>query len=222
MPAFRWFLTKRRLAFIAMLSLLAAPAKGAVVAELQNCGPGCTVRQIRITGNIDRQTYDQLLQILQAPRFESTNVYFAPQVRLNSMGGSVEDAMAIGTKLREENFSTVVSQGDTCESACVLILAAGVIRVAVYGIVGIGRPRFEDRAFASLSPVEAGNKYEELAESVRKYLARMGISDLLYVDMVKMSSNDVRVLSDSEMRAYELVGAAPAWANTVGRLNSGN
>ena len=202
---------QRLLSIIAVLSLVTARGEAAVLSELQNCGPGCTVQNITITGDIDRATYEQFLQALAAPRPESETVYFAPQVRLNSPGGSAEMAMAIGEKLREANLTTVVSQGDRCEGACVLILAAGVIRVAVYGAVGIDKPTPEERV-SGPAPVST---------SVRQYLNRMGISNRLYGDMERVSSGDVRFLSASELREYRLTGADPAWMNAQS-LNSRN
>jgi hypothetical protein len=63
-------------------------------------------------------------------------------VRLNSDGGDVHEAIAIGLKARAMKMWVIVLGRARCVSACVLILAGGVDRT-VYGRVGIHRPYLE-------------------------------------------------------------------------------
>jgi len=51
------------------------------------------------------------------------------RVRLNSPGGSVQDALAIGRAVRGAALDTVMGAGDICLSACPYILAGGTDRV---------------------------------------------------------------------------------------------
>src|SRR3979411_3512902 len=51
-------------------------------------------------------------------------------VVLNSPGGSVTDAMAMGRLIRERKFATEVEAGKYCASSCPLMFAGGVERRA--------------------------------------------------------------------------------------------
>ena len=49
-------------------------------------------------------------------------------VSFDSLGGSVPAAIQIGKAIRIEGFATVVSEGNTCASACALAWLGGVVR----------------------------------------------------------------------------------------------
>ena len=49
---------------------------------------------------------------------------------LNSPGGSVADALAMGRLIREKKFATEVEAGKYCVSSCPLVFAGGVDRRA--------------------------------------------------------------------------------------------
>jgi hypothetical protein len=51
-------------------------------------------------------------------------------VVLNSLGGSVTDALTIGRLIREKKFATEVEAGKYCLSSCPLVFAGGVDRHA--------------------------------------------------------------------------------------------
>jgi hypothetical protein len=50
-------------------------------------------------------------------------------VNLNSGGGNVFTAMTIGNLIRNNNYSTVISLGSHCSSACIRIFIAGTERI---------------------------------------------------------------------------------------------
>jgi hypothetical protein len=111
----------------------------------------------------------------------------------------VEAAMAIGQIVRNKLFWTTVDSSSKCASACVLILAAGVLRSADQGsVVAIHRPTFEAKYFAGLSPDDARSKYLQMTQKVRNYLSEMGMSDRLFEQMMSISSKDIRVLSPAK------------------------
>lgn len=174
------------------------------------CGANCTIYRIVLTGEINEQTQAQFISAVNDPRVKTLG--FNPIVALNSPGGSVVQAIEIGRALRKANLLTAVFGNAECSSSCVLILAAGVDRIADYGRVGIHRPRFDELYFAALSPEAARTKYEEMSSAVRQYLTQMGMADMLYLDMLKISSDDVKYLSAVQMHEYGLIGRDPAWA----------
>lgn len=51
-------------------------------------------------------------------------------VSLDSAGGSVKDAIAIGTWIRAHNIRTHVPAGAECASACTIVFQSGVVRSA--------------------------------------------------------------------------------------------
>ena len=134
------------------------------------------------------------------------------ELGLNSPGGDVMAALAIGEIVRKDWIFTQVYDDAECASACVLILAAGAHRmVGERSTVAIHRPYFEPKFFRGLDQAHAKAKYDELAASVRAYLSNMGMSDQLFLEMMKVSSRDVRTLSDTEMETLNLLGSDPGY-----------
>jgi len=121
--------------------------------------------------------------------------------------------MAIGEIIRSRAFGTVVPTYNECSSACVLILAAGIHRSADTGKVGIHRPTFDDQSgFGLLSQEQATAEYNKRADEVHNYLRRMGVSDDLFLAMLRVPSGQVRYLTAEEIRSFGLEGEDPAYA----------
>jgi len=98
------------------------------------------------------------------------------------------------------HFNERTHKGDhrcDCSSACVLIWAAG------YGqqgnVIGVHRPHFDPRLYASLSPAAARAQYEQAEAEVESHLRRMNFPDTLIRIMYATSSQDIGYLSKSEM-----------------------
>lgn len=73
------------------------------------------------------------IDVGSADRFEkeiSARGEYVKVVTLNSPGGSVDDALAISTIIREKGIGTRVATKAICASSCPLILAGGVKREA--------------------------------------------------------------------------------------------
>ncbi len=195
---------------VQMTALSGAPIANAAVKIEPNGwqGRASPAYKIVITGRIDHQTRTDFLKAADDTRIKLTAY---PIVELDSLGGDVPEAMAIGDAIRRAGLLTGVFEGtDECSSACALILASGVKRI-VSGKIGIHRPRFDEALFARLSLAEAREKYERMADDVRRYLARMGMADGLYAAMLHVPSDDVRYLSEEECQYYGLAGEDPAW-----------
>ncbi len=196
----------RAVALVAALPFLSGPALGKVIQFQSPADNG--VQVIEMTGDIASRDVSDLRALILA----GLKQWHARQVTiwLNSPGGDVDAAMGMGEILREH--AAVVTVADRCYSACVLVLAAGVVRLPRDGTVGIHRPRFDDAYFAGLSPAEAQRVYDERADKVRAYLARMGLPDTLFHAMMAVASDDLRVLSHLEMDRFDLFGETPAYA----------
>ncbi len=141
-------------------------------------------------------------------------------VWLDSTGGDVEAAMAIGRLIRTKtaridvlHFSMTDGRVDTkpfygrdfsvCASSCVLILASGSMRsCGLKGTrVGIHRPY----STSSVGPGQDTRKnYAALAARVRSYLEEMGMPNSLYEAMMAVAAEHVQWLSSSDCVAFQL------------------
>ena len=123
---------------------------------------------------------------------------------IDSTGGSVEAAMRAGDAIGENDWTIWVRGDSVCHSACVLILAAGDMRVVV-GPVGIHR-MIRMRSTAT-SRRELGEELRALSEELRNYLERNGASAEVYDLMTTVPNRTVRILSDEELEKFGLAGA---------------
>lgn len=123
---------------------------------------------------------------------------------IDSSGGSVEAAMRAGDAIGENDWTIWVRGDSVCHSACVLILAAGDMRVIV-GPVGIHR-MIRIRS-AATSRKELGEELRALSDELRNYLERNGASAEVYDLMTTVPNRDVRVLTDEELDRFGLSGA---------------
>ena len=96
---------------ILFLLLASAPAKAATITAKGNV--------IEIKGDIEFGDFDKFSAKLGA--FPDTKI-----VSLNSRGGRARDAYRIGVLLHIWEMGTIVPEGQTCQSACVMIWAAGI------------------------------------------------------------------------------------------------
>jgi hypothetical protein len=174
---------------------------------------------VALTGEITKASVARFAEVIGAvrPRFEVL------EITLNSRGGDVLAALQIGEIAREQWLMTTVDDdtpGIECASACVLVFAGGAVRIAGDDSrVGIHRPHFDPQLFASLDRTQAQKKYGDLADQVRTYLSKMGESDALYQAMMRVSSAEIRWLTYSEMKAMNLVGQDPAYAEWLRARN---
>jgi len=120
---------------------------------------------------------------------------------IDSTGGDVYAAMAIGRIFRKARVSVLIS--NKCMSSCVFLLAGAVKRWIPDGIpVGIHRPYMADTAKTSFEELQA--KTTRLGVDVAAYLDAMNIPKALFEHMKSIPSESIKVLSDAELMAYGL------------------
>ena len=127
-----------------------------------------------------------------------------PKIYLDSGGGDVESAMAIGRMLRQGEGITVLYENMTCASACVLIYAAGISRTSS-GKIGIHRPYFFDLE-SNLSTSEIRKVREHLAFLMKEYLNEMDVATSLVDEMLSIPPESIKILSYDELVKYRLWG----------------
>lgn len=167
---------------------------------------------VKITGNIvegDVQKLQQALNKLEAARDIKSAT---PIVIIDTPGGDVSVALQMGIILRDSLAYTIVAPNGNCSSSGVLLLAAGVERSAYSsGRIGLHRPRFEYEPFANLSSEQARAEYDALAKECADYMKKMGISDQVFSDMLKVPSHEIRFVDRAYAKKHGLIGTDPAW-----------
>lgn len=124
-------------------------------------------------------------------------------VRLNSPGGSVEDALAISKMLREGEFATEVADGDFCASSCPLIFAGGIERKAgPEAVIGV------HQVFASgdtlPGPARAMSDAQATTTRIARHLDEMGIDPEVWVHALETPPDRLYYFTTDELMAFEL------------------
>lgn len=134
---------------------------------------------------------------------------YRPRITVNSVGGNIGAALAIGRLFRAERATLQVN--GVCYSACVLMLAGAVDRrVGVPNQVGIHRPYFETAPQISLKTEEIKDAYLRVLEELRGYLRDMNVPQLLADDMLAVEPENNPLLTEAELKSYRLIGIDPA------------
>ncbi|MFC5696800.1 hypothetical protein ACFPU0_14675 [Pseudomonas sp. GCM10022186] len=147
---------------------------------------------VQISEDIAPGDYEALMKGLRA----NPGQYARKLALLDSIGGSVAEALRIGRLLRETGFDVMVPSEGVCQGSCVYLLAAGRNKT-VRGYVGIHRPYFAhgDSALADGS----ASRYSPTA-----YLKEMNIPLGLLDDMNSTDPTRMRVLTRDELARYRL------------------
>lgn len=122
---------------------------------------------------------------------------------LDSAGGHVEAAIRAGDAIGEHDWTIWVRGDSVCHSACVLLLAAGDMRV-IAGPVGIHR--MVRVGSSATSRRELGEELRTVSDGLRNYLERNGASSEVYDLMTTVPNRTLRVLDHGELERYGLAG----------------
>jgi ATP-dependent protease ClpP protease subunit len=170
------------------------------------------VMGIDIDGDIDASTVEKVRKAFYSERSSKCETDFAlfadSSYKINSSGGSIAAAMAIGRIYRKERVSLAVN--GVCISACVLILAGAVERGIGEGrVVGIHRPYLGTTPERTPTPDQISNTYRSVLQNMRAYLREMNVSERLADEMLATEPDKVRFLIPSELKAYGLWATDP-------------
>jgi len=151
---------------------------------------------LNLTGAIaqgDAERFDTWLQTHDLPLTAT----------LHSTGGSVQDALAIGKRLREGEANTTVTAGKVCLSACPYIFAAGTDRHAHKdAYIGVHQHYFGENialpAFLAVEDIQRGQG------EVMGYLDDMGIDLRLMQPALITPPEDIYILTPDELTKYNL------------------
>ncbi|OSI78432.1 hypothetical protein BSZ21_02260 [Bradyrhizobium canariense] len=132
---------------------------------------------------------------------------YVKTVVLNSPGGSVADALAIGRLIRKRNFATRVEAGRYCASACPLVFAGGVERhVDRRGLIGVHQIAAVKSAPGGLGPDEMSLAQRASAQCLA-YLVEMGVNPRVWVHAMETPHDRLFVFQPDELAAMNLITA---------------
>jgi len=213
-----------RLTILTMTTLLCAAISGITsAADFRFNGvdvPACDKLRgesicisLSLTGKIEPGDTAKLLrQVELAESTISKNV--APArvalLFLESPGGSMAEAMAMGRLIRGRQISTQVAKGDTCASSCVLILAGGVMRVPAGNVVI--HSFYSPDILGTNDFAKAEKLYAQVSNEVSAYLKDVRISSLLLEEMMRVPHFKARQLKLEELTKLGLLGIDPVYA----------
>jgi hypothetical protein len=132
-------------------------------------------------------------------------------VVLNSPGGSVSDALAMGRLIRERKFATEVEAGKYCGSSCPLVFAGGVERRAG-DKAAIGVHQVAALAFAGGPPRDEMDVAQRISARCQRYLADMGVSLQVWVHAMETPHDKLFVFKPDELKSLNLVTGSAATA----------
>jgi len=172
-------------------------------------------RVILIKGTISRQLLETMRQTFGAYSDAATKPEPIPAgliVLLDSRGGDGIAAMEIGRILRRAKAHTMVS--GECSSACVFILASGVMRSAPTFTVGIHQGRITVSNDAGVIKKEVDIQTDPKAKALfsrfevmaQAYFAEMGLPNELFQLMQAHTMKGVHRLTAEEITLYGLNG----------------
>jgi hypothetical protein len=130
-------------------------------------------------------------------------------VELNSPGGDVVEAIAIGRVIYRHAAMTLVRPGQECVSACVFIMMAGAVHTPIGALVGVHKPMLV--SWRNMSYADARAKYDGLMLYLRGYFHELGVSDEAYDIMMRTGSADMHYFTWWEMEQLGLRGEGPEW-----------
>lgn len=162
-----------------------------------------TDEAISISGQIAEGDADRFLQWLDQTQPSAT------RVSLDSSGGSVSDALAIGRTIRSSGYDTVVENGAVCMSACPYLLAGGVQRRTDEGaVVGVHQHYFGQSTI--LPAFMAIRDLQRAQAGVMDYLSEMGVDLRLMSLGLRTPPEDINVLTAEQMQDLGLTNGQPA------------
>lgn len=146
----------------------------------------------KVSEDIAPGDYENLLKgIMQYSGLNARRI-----VLLDSIGGSIPEALRMGRLLRETGFEVIVPSQGLCQGACVYLLAAGTKRT-VRGAVGIHRPYYPHGDSAAA-------KHSRHTANPRRYLREMNVEPTLVDEMQRIAPGRVRLLSQADLAEYGL------------------
>ena len=128
-------------------------------------------------------------------------------VVLNSAGGSVTDALAMGRLIREKKFATEVEAGKYCASSCPLVFAGGIERRAGEK-AAIGVHQVAATGSAGAAPRDEMDVAQRISARCQRYLGDMGINLEVWVHAMETPHDKLFIFKPDELKSLNIVTTA--------------
>lgn len=130
-------------------------------------------------------------------------------VVLNSPGGSVGDALAMGRLIREKKFATEVAAGKYCASSCPLMFMGGVERRAGdKAAIGVHQV-FAMASADNSAPRDDMSEAQRISARCQRYLGDMGINLQVWVHAMETPKDRLFIFRPDELKSLNLVTPEP-------------
>jgi hypothetical protein len=132
-------------------------------------------------------------------------------VVLDSPGGSVADALAMGRLIREHKFATEVEAGKYCASSCPLVLAGGIERRAgERAVIGVHQvAAMAIKAAGNRPPRDEMSVAQNISARCQRYLGDMGVNLQVWVHAMETPHDKLFVFKPDELKSLALVTELP-------------
>lgn len=123
---------------------------------------------------------------------------------LDSPGGSLTEAIAMGRQVRSRRLATGVADGAVCASSCPLLFAGGTERIAGQR-AAIGVHQFYARPVPGLrGSIDALSDAQLVTARVSRHLAEMGVDPAAWLHALDTPPTELYYFSGQELAEYRL------------------
>jgi hypothetical protein len=135
---------------------------------------------------------------------------YVDTVVLNSPGGAVDDALAMGRLIREKGFATSVTDGALCASSCPLVFAGGEERVAAPGAaiavhqIYAAAPTDTSMAARLAAAGSAMSDAQSMTAEISRYLIGMGIDAEVWLRALETPPDRLSYFSPDDLIRLKL------------------
>jgi hypothetical protein len=153
---------------------------------------------LQLTGTFDTGSADRVAAEVAA------HGEYVKIVALDSPGGAVTEALAIGALIRDKGYETSVAAGALCASSCPLVFAGGRERVATdRSAIGVHQIYAAAPTGSLTSQLQAaGNAMSEaqtLTARISRYLGKMGVGDEVWLKALETPPDRLTYISPEEL-----------------------
>jgi len=135
---------------------------------------------------------------------------YVKTVVLNSPGGSVVDALAMGRLIRERKFATEIEAGKYCASSCPLVFAGGTERRAGdRATIGVHQVA-ANKSAVNGPPRDEMSIAQNVSARCQRYLGEMGVDLQVWVRAMETPNDKLFVFKPDELKSLALVTSPQA------------
>ncbi len=130
---------------------------------------------------------------------------YVKTVVLNSPGGSVRDALAMGRLIRERGLDTAVEAGGYCASSCPLVFSGGVARrAAADAVIGVHQVYAVAQQGGMLDMAGGMDQAQRVSAECQRHLVDMGIDPRVWIHAMETPKERLFYFKPAELEDLKL------------------